>query len=142
MGLTVPSTPLLIPVLTVELCGFPSSGPLGYLSWHSAWFCFSSPCEPLCPHCWILQRQVSVLHTLSPIRSYSEELCRLLCSALTPLPSVCPVVFGFLISFFFSGCPEMLKELLTTPGKLIKTFQTERLLAAASFPFLCHAHSC
>lgn len=99
-------------------------------------FCFSSPCEPLCPHRWILQRQVSVLHTLSLICSYSEELCRLLCSALTPLPSVCPLVFGFLISFF-SGYPEMLKELLTTWGKLSETFQTERLLAAAFFPMPC-----
>lgn len=43
---------------------FPSSGPLGYLHWHTAWVLFPFlPAHLRVPSHWILQRQVLILHT-------------------------------------------------------------------------------
>lgn len=93
-----------------------------------------SPCVPTAGSC----KGKSRFFTRSRRYAATQRSCAGCCAQ----PSLLCLQFAlwflvFLFLFFFSGCPEMLKELLTTPGKLIKTFQTERLLAAASFPMPC-----
>lgn len=119
----------------------PSSGPLGYLGWHSAWdllpFLLMHLHVP--SHC-ILQKQVLILHTLLGISSYWDAPFADCCAQ----PSLLCLQFGlwFWVSLFFFhfGCPEVHKELLTTHGKLRnseKHSMQSSCLPSASFPVPC-----
>lgn len=140
--LTGLSSPSPNPCVYCRALWFPSSGPLGYQHWHRAWVLLPFlPAHLRVPSHWILQSLVLILHTsFFVICSYSgvpfAGCCAqpsLLCLQLSLW--LFPPFWGFcFVLFWFYGCSEVLKELLTAHGKLSKHSTQATRLPLPSFP--------